>query len=366
MLTKADDYPIHQLPEPVATAGTDRNFYERYYFQGYDPRQAVFFGATLGIYPHLNLIDAAFMVQRDGTQHSLFASRHLECERMDTHVGPIAVEVLEPLQRLRLHVGENEHGLSADLVFAGSVVPLEEPRFTSRAGPRTVLDLTRMTQSGLWQGGIRLGNERFEVVSWRGTRDRSWGVRPIGARDPQPMVPMGQIQWFWLWAPMHFDDYLIFCHTNDDEAGRGWNRMMVLVPLDGRAPLHLRDVRFEVKYRRGTRQAASARIRALRPDGGEVHVELECGEIVYKEGEGYGHQTWGHGMYHGPDALHFETLDVRKVDSNDFAHIHLHALCKARLELPGEAARAGTAVLEQMLIGPHAPSGFREVLDPAR
>ncbi|MCZ6711093.1 MAG: hypothetical protein O7B25_12080, partial [Gammaproteobacteria bacterium] len=26
MLTKADDYPIHQTPEPIAYSGTDRNF----------------------------------------------------------------------------------------------------------------------------------------------------------------------------------------------------------------------------------------------------------------------------------------------------------------------------------------------------
>ncbi len=26
MLTKADDYPVHQTPEPIAFAGTDRNF----------------------------------------------------------------------------------------------------------------------------------------------------------------------------------------------------------------------------------------------------------------------------------------------------------------------------------------------------
>ncbi len=37
MLTKADDYPVHQLPEPIATSGTDRNFYDRYFFNGYAP-----------------------------------------------------------------------------------------------------------------------------------------------------------------------------------------------------------------------------------------------------------------------------------------------------------------------------------------
>jgi len=31
MLTKADDYPIHQLPIPVSEVGSERNFYDRYF-----------------------------------------------------------------------------------------------------------------------------------------------------------------------------------------------------------------------------------------------------------------------------------------------------------------------------------------------
>lgn len=37
VLTKGDDFPLHQTPEPVAYAGTDRNFYDRYFFNGYAP-----------------------------------------------------------------------------------------------------------------------------------------------------------------------------------------------------------------------------------------------------------------------------------------------------------------------------------------
>src|SRR5215470_16050286 len=37
MLTKGDDYPIHQTPEPIAYSGSDRNFYDRYFFNGYSP-----------------------------------------------------------------------------------------------------------------------------------------------------------------------------------------------------------------------------------------------------------------------------------------------------------------------------------------
>ena len=34
MLSNADDYPIHQNPEPIAYAGQSRNFYDRYFFNG--------------------------------------------------------------------------------------------------------------------------------------------------------------------------------------------------------------------------------------------------------------------------------------------------------------------------------------------
>ena len=38
MLSKGDDYPIHQTPEPVAHPSTgDRNFYDRYFFNAYAP-----------------------------------------------------------------------------------------------------------------------------------------------------------------------------------------------------------------------------------------------------------------------------------------------------------------------------------------
>ncbi len=363
MLSAADDYPVHQLPEPVAFAGSDRNFYDRYYFQGYDAAGEAFFGGALGVYPHLNLADAAFMIQRGGVQHSLFASRHLDHERMDTRVGPIAVEVVEPLRRLRLSVADAAHDFHATLEFSGRAAPVEEPRFTHRAGALTVLDLTRMTQGGRWQGEIALGGERFAVDGWRGARDRSWGVRPLGARDPRPHAAAGEPQWYWLWAPLHFDDCMLFFHTNDDARGEGWNRAAVLVPVDGGAPQPLGAVRHRPVYRPGTRQLAALRIDACLADGGAIEVDIDCGAVVYKQGEGYNHPVWGHGMYHGAFATAFETLDTRALDPNDFAQVHLHALATATLRRPGRAPARGQGVVEQMILGAHAPSGFTGLAD---
>ena len=47
MITKADDYPIHQLPHPVSEVGTERNFYDRYFFNGYSKNEDFYFAAVL-------------------------------------------------------------------------------------------------------------------------------------------------------------------------------------------------------------------------------------------------------------------------------------------------------------------------------
>ncbi len=64
MLSKGDDFPIHQTPEPVAFGGTDRNFYDRYFFSGSRADGSGFFAVAFGVYPHLNVADAHISVLR--------------------------------------------------------------------------------------------------------------------------------------------------------------------------------------------------------------------------------------------------------------------------------------------------------------
>src|SRR6516165_9435180 len=181
MLTKADDYPIHQSPYSV-TISVNRNIYDRYFFNGFSAHNDCFFGVALGVYPHLNVMDGAFAVAVDGVQHNLRVSRHLGWERMDTQVGPLSVDVLEPLKRLSVRVTENIHGIEAELVFTGRIPPLEEPRQRSIRGGRVTLDITRMTQNGSWEGWISVQGKRIEVhpSGFSGVRDRSWGIRQVG------------------------------------------------------------------------------------------------------------------------------------------------------------------------------------------
>jgi hypothetical protein len=365
MLTKGDDYPIHQTAEPVAVAGTDRNFYDRYFFNAQAPDGSAMLGAAMGIYPHLNVIDAAVSLTDGAVQRSVFGSRILGHERMDTHAGPVTVTVEEPLQRLRLTIAPSESGISGDIVFTGRAAPIEEPRFTRRQGSRTLMDVTRLTQGIEANGWIEAGGVRREVAGWRGVRDRSWGVRPIGAPDAQPVVPMQAPQFFWLWTPIAFDDWLLFFHTNDDEHGRPWNRSAVLAPVGGGEPMHLVEPAMAVTWRKGSRHAEGARLTARTPDGQPVAVEFDFGPNFLMRGIGYGHPTRGHGVFQGPDVTAGEDFVLADADPGIPLNAHIQAQVAARMTIGGGAALPGRGVFEQLVIGPHAPSGFAGLFDLA-
>jgi hypothetical protein len=373
MLTSGDDYPIHQLPEPIAYATGERNFYDRYFFNGYSRDSSVFFAAALGVYPQLGVMDAAFSLIVDGVQHNLRASRSsIALDRMATEVGPIAIDVLEPLRSLRVRVASREHGLAADLVFTGRARACEEPRFMRRVGGRTLMDLTRLTQNGAWRGQVELEGRRIEVEPERfwGTRDRSWGLRGVGEPDPQP-VPGAERQFYWLWAPLNFEDRITLFHRNDDGEGRPWTRFAAMAPLDlDRSPQTFSTPRSEITLRPGTRHAARARFAFGPPatddgsggdgDEREISIELLPRFEFYMSGIGYGHPVWGHGRNRGELAVGFDAERLADADRNDPLHLHVQAVCDARLELADGGERRGQGVLEQLLLGRHAPSGLSD------
>jgi hypothetical protein len=366
MLTNADDYLIHQLPVPATTPGTtDRNFYERYYFEGYSPDGDTFVVVTQGVYPLLNLTDAVFMIQRDGIQHSIFSSRHLNYERLDMRVAPIEVRVLEPLKKLAVIVEPNEYEISAEITLTGRTAPVEDERLILTDGPRVIMDTFRLVQHMDWQGQIEAFGKTIDLKGWRGMRDRSWGIRQIGIRDPQPFVPPRPLPLFWLGGPQTYDDCGIYFHAMDDEQGRIRSRMCVIHAVDGSAPQRIENVVFKLAYRSGTRLITNAEIRGQLPDGGEVLIEYFPEELVSMQGAGFGHPVWSPGMYHNDHEHYGQTFDMRELDPNSPQNSHLLHLCRARLHLPGDRVREGRATLEQAVYGPHTPSGFKGFDDVA-
>lgn len=365
-LTRGDDYPIHQTSEPIAYAGTDRNFYDRYFFNGYGAEGELFFAAAFGVYPHLNIADAAFCVVRDGVQVNLHASRWLGMERMELAVGPISIEVLEPLQRLKLVVEAPDKGIRAEIIFEGRAFPIEEPRFIRRQGPRTFMDYTRLTQNGRYTGWLELDGKRESVDGFTGTRDRSWGIRPVGARDAQDLAPPQAPQFFWIWSPCNFASGSFFFHTNDEASGEAWNRRAVWASDSANAErLHeIKACSIAIDWKSGTRHAKGAVV-TLQEAGGVRQVTFEPQYEFYMQGLGYGHPTWGHGLNHGQLAVEREDLKLAEVDGRMPPFLHVQALCKVTYSDGQGGGQVGRGVLEQLALGPHAPSGFKQTLDYA-
>ena len=314
MISPFDDYCLHQTPDYLRVPGTtDRNFYDRYFFNGYTTDGKVFFAAALGVYPHLNIMDAGFAVRIGDRQYNLHTSRHLHMERMDTQVGPIRVEVVEPLKVLRVIVDDSEYGISADITITGRHAPIEEPRNTRRNGPRIVQDITRMTQLGRWSGWIKAGGQTITLneANTLGTRDRSWGVRPVGASDSQATVPTAPPQFYWLWSPTSFDDGSFFFHSNEDAVGRAWNtRAVWCQDGDGEADFHHLNGEADVRWKQGTRHAQSATIK-LSDDFGKAAGSVEFAPLYEFQmmGLGYTHPKWGHGQLHGELTVEREDID---------------------------------------------------------
>jgi hypothetical protein len=380
VLNPLDDYPVHQTSQPLAhPEQASRNVFDRYFFNGYDPDGEVFFAAAMGLYPHRRVIDAAFSVVIDGEQHSVNASGRAPLDRTHTAVGPIRVEVVEPLRQLRLIVdGAADWGMQADLTFRARTVAFAEPHFDWRQGIDVVFDYTRLTQLGAWEGELDVDGTTvtLDPAVHRGARDRSWGIRPVG-EQPEPGVPLTELpQFFWLWSPLDWGDECTQFSVNEDADGRRWHQSGAVVPLLGADDEHafdtgeagegntverMRDVGFTVDWEPGTRRARHARIDLQPWSGAARTIELEPPLTVPMCGIGYFDAEWGHGRWKDELAVGRRTWRLDQLDPVALDQVHVQQLCRAT-----DGERTGTGVFEQLAINEHRPTGLRGFTDGYR
>jgi hypothetical protein len=369
LLTAFDDYPVHQTPMPLAQPGGGHpDFYDRFWFNGYT--EDAYFAVALGSYPNRGVLDAAFSVVTDGVQRSVFASGRAPLERTHTAVGPIRVEVVEPMRSALVAVDAPEHGLSASLRFDTRTPVCEEERHTHYVGPRRVMDVTRATQLGRWSGRLRAGRREARVNGWYGTKDRSWGVRTVG--DPPPMAPIaGHNQLFFLWAPLQFGAECLHYMVFEEPSGRPWGRTAVTLPVIGGdepvvgAELGIRplvELSHRIRWAPGLRRATGATLRLRRGrEDPEETVELTPLLTFRMSGAGYGHPVYPHGRWHGELVVDGEEFDVEALDNTEPRNLHVQQVVRARW-----GSRDGLGILEQLVIGPHAPSGLTGLFDGYR
>jgi hypothetical protein len=223
------------------------------------------------------------------------------------------------------------------------------------------MDLTRMTQLGHYSGWIRAGGRevRLEGRAVPGVRDRSWGVRQVGLRDPQPMVPAQDHQFHWIWVPAHLEDRGFLFYLNEDRHGVAWNQGMVIAHDDGRVE-HVPGAAIKVAFQPGTRWPARGTIRL--PDG--TRIEVVPGMRFFMTGIGYMDPGWVHGMNKGPLAVGYDEIDGAAVGYVP-PHIYTQAASRITMTLPDGTQQQGHGAFELLSMGPHATHGFTAMHDGA-
>lgn len=376
MLSKFDDYPIHQTAEPIAhPASSDRNVYDRYWFNGYQDDGEFYFGIGSAIYPNLGIMDCGLSIVRDGEQHSFHASRRAPVEPTETVVGPFQIDVLEPMRRIRVTLDDNETGIAADLTFSARTSAVEEGRQTVRNGSSLGMDVTRFAQFGRWQGEIRYAGKTLAIDAEHvpGTKDRSWGLRPVGAPDTGKAPPEERSgpQVFFLWAPIHWRDRCTHLGIFEDGDAHRWHSDGAFVPVydspddipgaEDPGIERMASVEHEIDYIPGTRRAGHAKIGLVEKSGKRTEIDLEPLLCFRMKGIGYMHPEWGHGTWKGELAMAGESWKCDELDPMAFENQHIQQVVRATCD--GEQ---GIGVLEQICFGRHARYGFKQLLDPAR
>jgi hypothetical protein len=321
-LTRMDEYPRHQVGGTFDSVVSDSvHWNDGFYFTLGDQRTGASLFAAIRLYANTDVMDGFACVTVDGRQHNARWSRRLRPRNDDISVGPLSLDIVSPLQELRLSCQENPFGIGFDLHWRGLHEPHLEDRVVRYSGGRKVYDRTNYDQCCEVTGTITVGDRALTVTpeTWIGVRDHSWGlgrtggtsdgIAPVTGRDPRRGFAMRQ------WTMVRMPDRVMFWQFHQQADGSVDGFEGVVIPLDPAAP----------RWRYASGRATATRVDGL-PRAADTTVELTrddgtvdrflltpVGWPVYLQGGGY-HDGFadrrGRGVYRGDDHQEGEAWDV--------------------------------------------------------
>ena len=321
-LTAFDEFPRHQTTGTFnSVASESPNWSDGYYFTLGDRETGASLFAGLRLYSNTDVIDGFACVTVDGRQHNVRWSRRLRPEIDDIRVGPLALEILEPLKRMRLSCDENPYGISYDLEWTALHEPYLEDEIIRYSGGRKVYTRNNYDQCLDVTGTITVGDRTLHVspTSWVGVRDHSWGlgrtggknagVAPESGRDPRRGFAMRQ------WTMFKMPDRVMFWQFHQQPDG-SFNQLETIVIPNDTTQEWWSYLDASVAHERidGYPRLKESTISLTRPDGGiDRFLNTPVGWPVYLQGGGY-HDGFadglGRGVYRGEEFHDGEVWDV--------------------------------------------------------
>lgn len=369
MLSKWDDYPIHQTAVPaLELVSSDPGRYERHWLAMHDTALTTQLGFGLSVHPNRGIVDASISMARNGQQRSVFASGRMTRDR-DTAVGPLRVDVVEPMRTLRVVLEEHD-GMAADLTFTAVTQCIEDSRMRRESGGVLVSERTRTVQFGEWSGSFRVDGETVPVdrERWWGFRDRSWGSRTTGTVAEGSLAAQKSAIYF-AWTLLRFPDECLLVAVNETPDGRSEARCAAVLPFLGPndatygddAAIARSDVfQFDIAYEPGSRRVAGVDLRVGPRGLVDRRIAIEPVGLFQMQGLGYYHPIWRHGTDHGGDVVGTDRWTLADIDPTAKENVHAQQISRA---VRSDGA-VGLGLFEHVAIGAHLPSGLPDGVAP--
>ena len=241
---------------------------------------------------------------------------------------------------------------------------MREPQHIKFGGPtgKVTLEGCRYAQVGTWEGEIRVDGKTLAVTpeTWTATRDRSWGIRPVGEAEPAGRPSDREPGIWWVWIPIKFEDFAVHFMVEEDPDGfRTLNYAVRVWPsATGRKMEQLGWPEIDIRYRPGTRIPEGATLHLKTVDRKSLDLDIEClTGIPLHFGCGYVRRR----------------LEPRHVDGRvvgQWPDLRLHrpgvqprsrGAAPTIWPAPPSTARRGYGVFEHGTVGRHLPTGMADL-----
>jgi hypothetical protein len=310
-LTPPDEYFHHQTVGFFGEVNnSDLNWRERCWIpiQSKDGRTVICVG--LGNFPNRNVQDGFVIVSHAGKQHNMRMSRELGRNFHELSVGPLTIEIVEPLKTLRVCLEPNISGLACDFLWTGKFRPHVQAHLLQRWKGRTLMDVDRYFQVGTVTGELIVDGERLELdpAGWAGTRDKSWGVRQTADLVAAPLRPREPDMYFLFAA--QFEHYGLFCCVRDPWAELGGVHGEDLVSATGgfmypfdddRPERRIRGIDYDFRVAPGSPRGVfeAGELVLTFADGEQQSLTVTAQEGGFHLRPGYGYDGWQQGEWKG-------------------------------------------------------------------
>ena len=237
--TALDERFAHQIPEPFPNV---LHFHP-------DWRESLFFimheREKPGDVLILTLAHFAARQEMDSLQlgrvgESPIMARHVrkvDGDQDDFRVGPITINVVEPLKKIHLVAAPSDQTpVSFDITFTARTAPYQLRRGTMKAKYEVIWDQSHMFQSGIYNGSYTHNGKTNQIDNWWGQRDHSWGVRSH-ARCP-----------LWMWMPIQLEEGMLSVWHWEYPNGARVYTDGCFAPADGSEPIPVIDFQHELHW----------------------------------------------------------------------------------------------------------------------